>query len=68
MSRETRTNFPGAFRVVIDDNGWVTYMGPYQTIGAAKGQLTQAVDGWYARKGKTGYIEKTPDGAWERVE
>jgi hypothetical protein len=67
MSRETRTNFPGAFRVVIEDNGYTTYQGPYQTLGAAKGQLTQQVEGWYAREGKTGYIERTT-GPWEKVE
>lgn len=67
MSRDTRTDFPGAFRVVINDEGWTTYIGPYQTIGAAKGQLTQQTTGWYARKGKTGYIERTT-GAWEKVE
>lgn len=67
MSRETRTDFPGAFRVVIDDDGRKTYIGPYQTKAAAKGMLTQQVEGWYARKGRTGYIERTT-GAWEKVE
>jgi len=67
MSRETNANFPGAFRVVIDDNGCVTYKGPYQTKGAAKGQLTQQIEGWYARPGKTGHIELMT-GNWRKME
>lgn len=67
MSRETRTNFPGAFRVVIEVDGYKTYIGPYQTKAAAKGMLTQQTTGWYARKGKIGYVERTT-GAWEKVE
>ena len=67
MSRETRTDFPGAFRVVLVHSWGTTYKGPYQTLSAAKGQLTQETEGWYANKGKTGYIERTT-GAWEKVE
>lgn len=67
MSRTTRTDFPGAFRVVLEHSWGTEYKGPYQTYSAAKGQLTQETEGWYASKGKTGYIERTT-GAWERVE
>lgn len=67
MSRTTRTDFTNAYRVVLETPYGVYYKGPYQTYAAAKGQLTQETTGWYADKGKTGYIEQTPDDAWERV-
>lgn len=69
MSRETYTDFPSAFRVVIEHehpNRATKYIGPYQTLGAAKGQLTQQIEGWYREKGNTGYIERST--GWERVE
>lgn len=70
MSRTTRTNFPGAFRVVLVKSWGTEYKGPYQTLSAAKGQLTSETVGWGGKtySGVSGYIEKTPDGAWERVE
>lgn len=73
MSRTTRTDFPGAYRVVLVKSWGTEYKGPYQTLAAAKGQLTsETLAGpYYALRpvsGVTGYIEKTPDGAWERVE
>ena len=67
MSRTTRTDFPGAFRVVLVKSWGTEYKGPYQTLAAAKGQLTsETSDHW--NWNVQGYIEKTPDGAWERVE
>lgn len=65
MSRKTQTDFPGAFRIVLVKAWGRVYKGPYQTLSAAKGQLTSetAYDGH-----SVGWIEKTPDGAWERVE
>lgn len=66
MSRTTRTDFPGAFRVVLVKSWGTEYKGPYQTLAAAKGQLTHEL-GYYGASSQ-GYIEKTPDGAWERVE
>lgn len=69
MSRTTRTNFPGAFRVVLNHSWGTEYKGPYQTLSAAKGQLTQETDTYWNRENSTtGWVEKTPDGAWERVE
>lgn len=65
MSRTTRTDFPGAFRVVLVKSWGTEYKGPYQTLSAAKGQLTSETA--YSFEG-TAYIEKMPDGAWERVE
>jgi hypothetical protein len=64
MSRDTRTDFPGAFRVVLVKGYGTTYVGPYQTLAAAKGQLSreQRYHGQDA-----GYIERTT-GAWEKVE
>lgn len=72
MSRKTRTNFPGAFRVVLVKSWGTEYKGPYQTLAAAKGQLTpETMCGpYYAptkRPGVEGWIERTT-GAWERVE
>lgn len=66
MSRTTRTNFTCAYRVVLEHSWGIEYKGPYQTYAAAKGQLTQETAGLW-RKGTTGYIEQTPDDAWERV-
>lgn len=65
MSRDTATNFPGAFRVVLEYPWGTRYVGPYQTLGAAKGQLTQQTG---YNSSATGWVEKTPDGQWERVE
>lgn len=73
MSRSTRTDFPGAFRLVITrtlgDEEYTEYVGPYQTIGAARGQLTQELQMRYHEhySKKVGYIERTT-GAWEKVE
>ena len=67
MSRTTITNFPGAYRVVLEHPWGTEYKGPYQTLSAAKGQLTQETTGWYGRSDTTGYIEHTT-GGWERVE
>ena len=67
MSRTTRTDFPGAFRVVLVHPWGTQYKGPYQTLSAAKGQLSQETGGRW-QSSVTGYIEKTPDGVWERVE
>ena len=65
MSRTTRTNFPGAYRVVLEHAWGTEYKGPYQTIAAAKGQLTQETGGTWNKK--TGWIEYIK-GEWERVE
>lgn len=68
MSRTTRTNFPGAYRVVLEQSWGTEYKGPYQTLAAAKGQLTQETTGWHRTRATTaGYIERTT-GEWERVE
>ena len=68
MSRTTRTNFPGAFRVVLEHSWGTEYKGPYQTLGAAKGQLTMETGQfWPKEHGTTGYIEYIK-GEWERVE
>ena len=73
MSRDTITDFPGAFRLVITrtmaGEAYTRYHGPYQTIGAAKGQLTQELKMHYYEhyETKTGYIERTT-GDWEKVE
>ena len=72
MSRATRTDFPGSFRVVLEHSWGTVYKGPYQTMGAAKGQLTaETITGpHYAPRpvpGVTGWIERTT-GPWERVE
>lgn len=64
MSRKTRTDFTCAYRVVLVHSWGTEYKGPYQTYAAAKGQLTQET-GYYSA---TGWIEQTPDDAWERVE
>lgn len=73
MARSTKTDFPGAFRLVITrtlgDEECTEYIGPYQTIGAAKGQLTQELRprdyDHYSKK--VGHIERTT-GPWEKVE
>lgn len=73
MSRDTTTDFPTAYRLVItrtlagEDN--TIYVGPYQTIGAAKGQLSQALEmrDYEHYETKTGYVERTT-GPWEKVE
>lgn len=73
MSRNTTTDFPGAYRIVITKTmageAYTQYHGPYQTIGAAKGQLTQELKmrDYEHYETKTGYIERTT-GAWEKVE
>lgn len=73
MSRATKTDFPGAFRLVITrtlkGEDHTEYIGPYQTIGAAKGQLTQELQIHFYEHydKKVGYIERTT-GPWERVE
>ena len=68
MSRTTRTNFTGAYRVVLEHSWGTEYKGPYQTKAAAKGQLTAETDSyWHQDRGTTGYIERTT-GEWERVE
>lgn len=72
MSRGTRTNFPSAFRIVVTrtlgDVEDTEYIGPYQTIGAAKGQLTNALEPHYHEhySKKVGHIERAA--GWERVE
>lgn len=73
MSRATRTDFPGAFRLVITrtlgDTEYTEYVGPYQTIGAAKGQLTDhlRMRHYEHYSKKVGHIESTT-GGWEKVE
>jgi hypothetical protein len=73
MSRYTTTNFPGAFRLVVTKSmggeDYTQYHGPYQTIGAAKGQLTQELKmrDYEHYETKTGHIETT-SGAWMPVE
>lgn len=66
MSRKTKTNFPGAFRVVLNTPWGIEYKGPYQTKAAAKGQLTSETEGWYSDRGITGHIEVAT--GWEKVE
>ena len=66
MSRKTQTNFSEAFRVVLQ-RPWSsepTYKGPYQTLSAAKGQLTQEIR--YSSD-STGHVERMT-GNWEKVE
>ena len=65
MSRTTRTNFPGAYRVVLRHLWGTEYKGPYQTLAAAKGQLTQETGPWH--KDTVGWIEYIK-GEWERIE
>lgn len=69
MSRTTRTNFPGAYRVVLNYSWGTEYKGPYQTLSAAKGQLTQETIGWSGRTRSevSGWVEYIK-GEWERVE
>jgi len=73
MARNTNTDFPTAYRLVIIRTlagvEHIEYVGPFQTKPAAKGQLTE-----YLRErsyehydSKVGYIERTT-GPWERVE
>lgn len=66
MSRTTRTNFTEAFRVVLEHPWGTEYKGPYQTLAAAKGQLTQETSSSY-RADTKGSIERMT-GNWERVE
>lgn len=66
-SRKTNTNFTCAYRVVLVHPWGTLYKGPYQTYAAAKAQLTRETTGWHANTGKTGWIEQTPDDAWEQV-
>lgn len=72
MSRATRTDFPGAFRLVITrtlaGEDYTEFIGPYQTIGAARGQLTHELRerGYDHYEKKVGHIEYAT--GWERVE
>ena len=72
MSRSTTTNFPGAYRLVVTKTlageEHTEYIGPYQTLGAAKGQLTQELQHHYYEHydTKTGHLEVAT--GWERVE
>lgn len=72
MSRATRTDFPEAFRLVITrtlgDTEYTEYIGPYQTIGAARGQLTDQLRmrSYEHYSKKVGHIERTT-GPWEEV-
>ncbi len=65
MSRTTRTNFPDAYRVVLVKSWGTEYKGPYQTLSAAKGQLTQETTGHWNQNVEA-HIERTT-GSWERV-
>lgn len=73
MSRDTTTDFPGAYRIVITrtlaGEDHTVYIGPYQTKAAAKGQLTQELREHYYEHydKKTGYIELLT-GNWRKVE
>ena len=73
MSRYTDTDFPGAFRIVVTKTmageSYTQYHGPYQSIGAAKGQLTQELKmrDYEHYETKVGHIERTT-GPWEKVE
>lgn len=84
MSRSTKTNFGGAYRVVLEKRdretaevvGQRDYVGPYQTKGAAKGQLTYLVAQANRTHWRTdeppetetaGWIEQTT-GEWKRIE
>lgn len=72
MSRSTMTDFPEVYRLVITttygDVEETTYIGPYQTIGAARGQLTHELKPRYHQhySKKVGRIERTT-GPWETV-
>jgi len=72
MSRATDKDFPEAYRLVIittyGDVDETTYIGPYQTIGAARGQLTHELKQRYYEhySKKVGHIERTT-GSWEEV-
>jgi hypothetical protein len=73
MARNTYTDFPTAYRLVITrtlgGEDHTEYIGPYQTKGAAKGQLTQELKmrSYEHYETKTGHVEQTT-GAWEKVE
>jgi hypothetical protein len=79
VGRGTATNFGGAYRVVFEkhdkESGKLVsteYVGPYQTKGAAKGQLTYEVarrnNSYWAEPTEvtTGWIEQTT-GEWKRI-
>jgi UDP-N-acetylmuramyl pentapeptide synthase len=72
MSRATDTDFPTAYRLVITrtmaGESYTEYVGPYQTIGAAKGQLTQELrERIYEHyEKKVGHIELLT-GNWRKV-
>jgi len=72
MSRATDKDFPEAYRLVITrtlgDTEYTEYIGPYQSIGAARGQLTHELrmrDYEHYSK-KVGHIERTT-GPWQAV-
>lgn len=73
MSRATDKNFPEAFRLVITrtlgGQDYTEYIGPYMTIGAARGQLTDQLRmrSYEHYEKKVGHIERTT-GPWEKVE
>lgn len=64
MSRSTRTDFPESFRIVLKHSWATVYKGPYQTLAAAKGQLTSETR---YNPNVIAHIERTT-GPWERVE
>lgn len=72
MARSTTIDFPVAYRLVITrtlaGEDYTEYVGPYQTIGAAKGQLTEQLKmGYYEQYSKkVGHIERST--GWEKVE
>jgi len=66
VSRTTRTNFESAYRVVLVHGYGTEYKGPYQTLSAAKGQLTAETGGRW-QTSTTGYIE-IMTGNWRKVE
>ena len=63
MSRSTRTDFRESFRLVLTHSWGTHYKGPYQTLAAAKGQLTSETR--YSPKVE-GHIERMT-GDWEKV-
>ena len=73
MSRATTTDFTTAYRLVITrtcgGEDYTEFIGPYQTIGAAKGQLTHELklrDYDHYDK-KVGHIELMT-GNWRKME
>lgn len=66
MPRSTKTDFQESFRVVVTTPWGKEYVGPYQTVGAAKGQRTTILGDRYGSR-KTAVVERLT-GTWEEVE